>query len=84
MKNNIDTRAQSRTFRPGGCRTLGQEDINTLHNASLEIMDRTGMRFFDEEALGLFRKAGCRISTAILCASPPIWWSGHNPQLLEI
>jgi len=41
---------------------LEQEQIETLHAASLEIMDRTGMRFFDQEALDLFRSAGCRIS----------------------
>jgi trimethylamine--corrinoid protein Co-methyltransferase len=41
---------------------LEQGQIETLHAASLEIMDRTGMRFFDQEALDLFRTAGCRIS----------------------
>ncbi|MCG6912206.1 MAG: trimethylamine methyltransferase family protein [Deltaproteobacteria bacterium] len=51
-----------RAFRPGGYRNLNREQIVVLHNASLEIMERTGMRFFDQEALDLFRKAGARIT----------------------
>ena len=72
MKMNIDTTTQARTFRPGGSRTLEQGEIDTLHDASLEIMDRTGMRFFDEEALVLFRKAGCRISDGNIVHIPSI------------
>jgi trimethylamine--corrinoid protein Co-methyltransferase len=41
---------------------LEQEQIETLHAASLEIMNRTGMRFFNQEAVDLFKHAGCRIS----------------------
>jgi len=41
---------------------LEQEQIETFHDASLEIMERTGMRFFDQEAVDLFKNAGCRIS----------------------
>jgi trimethylamine--corrinoid protein Co-methyltransferase len=41
---------------------LDQSQIDILHNASLEIMERTGMRFFDQQALDLFRKAGAQIS----------------------
>ena len=51
-----------RSFRPAGYRVLEQEQIETLHAASLEIMERTGMRFFDQEAVDLFKKAVCRIS----------------------
>jgi trimethylamine--corrinoid protein Co-methyltransferase len=53
---------QTRSFRPAGFQTLSPEQIKTLHNASLEIMERTGMRFFDQESLDLFKKAGAKIS----------------------
>ena len=61
MRDNILKVDRPRAFRPEGYRVLNQNQIATLHAASLEIMDRTGMRFFDEEALDLFSKAGCRI-----------------------
>jgi trimethylamine--corrinoid protein Co-methyltransferase len=41
-----------------------------LHEASLEIMVRTGMRFFDQEALELFRKGGAEISDGNLVSIP--------------
>ena len=62
MKNHIDTPERPGAFGPNNGRTLDKDQINTLHAASLEIMERTGMRFFDPEALDLFRSAGCRIS----------------------
>jgi trimethylamine--corrinoid protein Co-methyltransferase len=42
-----------------------------LHDASLEIMARTGMRFFEEEALELFRRAGADVSDGNLVRVPP-------------
>ena len=62
MNDPIDTRDQSRALRPSGYRVLDPDQIKTLHAASLEIMNRTGMRFFDQEALDVFSKAGCRVS----------------------
>ena len=62
MKSKTNTTASSRSFRPSGFRNLNQDQIEVLHNASLEIMERTGMRFFDQEALDLFKKAGAVIS----------------------
>ena len=41
---------------------LTPEQITTLHDASLEIMTKTGLRFSDQEALDLFKKAGCKVS----------------------
>jgi trimethylamine:corrinoid methyltransferase-like protein len=40
---------------------LTLEQIEWVHEASLDIMARTGMRFFDQEALELFKRAGTRI-----------------------
>jgi trimethylamine---corrinoid protein Co-methyltransferase len=50
---------------------LTSEQISTLHQASLEIMAKTGLRFFDEEALTLFKKAGVRISDGNLVFIEP-------------
>jgi trimethylamine--corrinoid protein Co-methyltransferase len=41
---------------------LTQEQCQQLHNASLEILERTGVRLFNDEALSLVRKAGAKIS----------------------
>ena len=62
MTVQSNNRIHKRALRPAGYRNLDQEQIDTLHNASLEIMDRTGMRFFFREAIDLFKKAGARIT----------------------
>ncbi len=41
---------------------LREEQIERVHGASLEIMSRVGMRFYDEEALTLFERAGAKIT----------------------
>jgi trimethylamine--corrinoid protein Co-methyltransferase len=50
---------------------LSDDQICLLHEASLEIMSRTGMRFFEEEALDLFRRAGADVSEGNLVRIPP-------------
>ena len=70
MENKADTSMFSRACRPSGFRNLDQDQIEILHNASLEIMERTGMRFFDQEALDLFKKAGAGISDENLVRIP--------------
>ncbi len=40
---------------------LTEEQLKRLHTASLEVMERTGVRFQAESALAVFRKGGCRI-----------------------
>lgn len=50
---------------------LSPEQITTLHNASLKIMTQTGLRFSDQEALDLFKKAGSRISDGDLVFIDP-------------
>ncbi len=69
MNPGIET--LSRCYQPSNFQTLEQDQIETLHNASLEIMERTGMRFFDPEALALFKKTGARISDGNLVRIPP-------------
>ena len=51
-------------------RSLTDEQLEKLHEASLEILLRTGSRFFDEEALTLFQKAGANISDGNLVKIP--------------
>jgi trimethylamine--corrinoid protein Co-methyltransferase len=70
MESKINTSTFSRSYRPSGFRNLNQDQIEVLHNASLEIMERTGMRFFDREALDLFKKAGAGISDENLVRIP--------------
>jgi len=70
MESKTNTSASSRSYRPSGFRNLDQGQIDILHNASLEIMERTGMRFFDPEALDLFKKAGAKLSDENLVRIP--------------
>ena len=70
MESKINTSTFSRSYRPSGFRNLDQGQIDILHNASLEIMERTGMRFFDPEALDLFKKAGAKLSDENLVRIP--------------
>ena len=43
-------------------RRLTDTQLRALHDASLEIMERVGMRFYDDEAVALFRKGGAEIT----------------------
>lgn len=58
-------------YRPVQFRSLTEDQICLLHDASLEIMARTGMRFYVQEALDLFKKAGADISEGNLVRIPP-------------
>ena len=41
---------------------LTPEQCDRLHHASLEILERTGVRLYEPEALDLFKRAGAHIS----------------------
>ena len=43
-------------------RKLSDDQLQRIHAASLEILERTGAVLYDEEAVELFRKAGADIS----------------------
>ena len=58
-------------YRPVEFRSLTEDQITLLHEASLEIMARTGMRFYEQEALDLFKKAGADVSDGNLVRVPP-------------
>jgi trimethylamine--corrinoid protein Co-methyltransferase len=57
--------------RPFVFQSLNHDQLSLLHQASLEIMAHTGMRFFEQEALDLFKKAGASVSDGNLVHIPP-------------
>ena len=70
-------------YRPFEFQSLSDDQLSLLHDASLEIMARTGMRFFEQEALDLFRKAGTDVSEGNLVRVPPHlveWAAAHRTQ----
>ena len=58
-------------YLPFEFRSLSDDQLGLLHDAGLEIMARTGMRFFEKEALDLFTKAGADLSDGNLVRLPP-------------
>jgi trimethylamine--corrinoid protein Co-methyltransferase len=52
-------------------RSLVDDEVLLLHQASLEILERTGMRFHAAEAVDLFRRAGAPVSDENLVRIPP-------------
>ena len=49
---------------------LTLEQCEKLHNASLEILERTGVRLYEQEAVDLLRKAGAQVSDGNLVRIP--------------
>ena len=43
-------------------RRLTDYQLQQIHNASLEVMERAGIRFYDDEALKLFKSGGAEIT----------------------
>ncbi|MFQ5961199.1 MAG: trimethylamine methyltransferase family protein, partial [Candidatus Methylomirabilales bacterium] len=59
-------RVQQASVAPGGLETrsfapLSQSDIERIHDASLRVLDRTGIEIVASEARRIFEKAGARI-----------------------
>ena len=63
--------AADRGFAGSSRAWLTEKQLDLLHAASLEILERTGARFFSQEALSLFRKAGAEVSDGSLVRIPP-------------
>jgi len=51
-------------------RGLTKTQMRFIYSASLEIMKRTGMRFYSREAINLFKKAGASVSDGNLVRIP--------------
>ena len=52
-------------------RKLSDDQLERLHNASLEILDRTGVCLYEQEALDLLKKAGLTIDDENRVRIPP-------------
>ena len=44
-----------------GISALSEADLDAIHHASLEVLERAGVYVEDDQALALFADAGCRI-----------------------
>ncbi len=57
---NINTNDQ--TFLSAHFRRMSDEQCQKIHWASLEVMERTGVRLYEQEAVDLLQKAGALVS----------------------
>ena len=57
--------------RPVHFQTLNEEQITLIHNASLEVLQKTGVRFHHRQAVKLFQKAGADIEDGNLIKISP-------------
>jgi trimethylamine--corrinoid protein Co-methyltransferase len=55
-------RAEDQPILSDQFQRLSGEACQRIHSASLEVMERTGVRLYDQEAIDLLRTAGARIS----------------------
>ena len=62
MKSSNGIRANESSLDSPYFNKLSAQQCENLHNASLEILERTGVRLFDPEAVELLRNAGAFIS----------------------
>ena len=66
---NRDTERAVSYARPS-YRLLTEEQIQDLHNATMEILETVGIRVLNEEGLRLLQDAGCRIKDGNLALIP--------------
>ncbi len=52
-------------------RKLSDDQLERIHNASLEILDRTGVCLYDQQALDLLKKAGVKVIEGNRVHIPP-------------
>ncbi|MFC1798814.1 trimethylamine methyltransferase family protein [Thermodesulfobacteriota bacterium] len=68
-------------------RRLTESQLQKIHEASLEVLERTGVRFQEDEALALFKKAGIDIQDNNRVHIPAWrveWALGLAPKMLMI
>jgi trimethylamine--corrinoid protein Co-methyltransferase len=64
-------------------RKLSDDQVERLHHASLEILDRTGVRLYEPEAVRLLEKKGLRVEDGNRVRIPPAlveWALGVAPK----
>ena len=59
------------SFETPRMRKLSDDQVECLHHASLEILDRTGVRLFEPEALELLKNKGVKVEDGNLVHIPP-------------
>jgi trimethylamine--corrinoid protein Co-methyltransferase len=52
-------------------RRLSDDQLKRIHHASLDILDRTGVCLYDQEALDLMKKAGVKVTDGNRVRIPP-------------
>jgi trimethylamine--corrinoid protein Co-methyltransferase len=66
-----DIRSNDRAFGSAQFRRLSDEQCRKLYWACLEILERTGVRLYDQEALDLLKKAGVSATDGNRVRIPP-------------
>jgi len=51
-------------------RILSEQEVYELHLATLEVLEKTGVEVYDDEALSVLRKAGCFVHGTRVCIPP--------------
>jgi trimethylamine--corrinoid protein Co-methyltransferase len=57
-----DIRTNDQTFLSARFARMSQEQCQKIHWASLEVMERTGVRLYEQEAIDLVKAAGAHVS----------------------
>jgi trimethylamine--corrinoid protein Co-methyltransferase len=63
-------RSNERTFLSAQFRRMSDEQCERIHWASLEVMERTGVRLYEQEAIDLISSAGAHVSDGNLVRIP--------------
>jgi len=73
-------------------RTYSQAQLTRLHDAAMDLLQNTGVLFDDEEAISIFKKAGCKVrgttvfltekdvAQALESAPPHFKLTARNPE----
>lgn len=69
-----------------GIGQLTHQQILRLHEASLQILEQTGVRFHEEEALTLFRKSGVKVDGSLVYIPQHLveWAIGTAPKNIVV
>jgi trimethylamine--corrinoid protein Co-methyltransferase len=65
------TQSNYREYQRPQFRRLADDQLKGLHHASLEILERTGVCLYEQEALDLMRKAGLTVDEGNRVRVPP-------------
>lgn len=65
---------------------LSREQLARLHAASIEVMERSGVRILEESAVAVFRKAGCTVDGSLVRFPPALveWALALCPKTITL